>query len=338
MNWVDKVNTQSLDWLLEEDAEQPSVRYLALRDICDKKKQDQEVLSAYERILESGPIPAILAEQHPDGYWQEAGPGYRPKYYSTIWQIILLAQLGADISIPNVKKGCDYLLDHARTELGQFSMTATNSGRIHCAEGNLCAALLDLGITDDKRLNEAIDLMACGITGNDYQDEPYKYLRSGISGPGLVCSANEHQFCAWGAIKVALALAKVPSRDTIKDLEEARQICLDLLLSTDPAGADYPHPSYSKKTSTSWFKFGFPVFYVTDVLQNLEALLALGLAGDERLQNAIALVEEKQDAQGRWKMEYTYNGKMSVVIEEKKKLSKWVTLRALRVLKQYYSF
>ncbi|HLE74331.1 MAG TPA: hypothetical protein VI688_08805, partial [Anaerolineales bacterium] len=71
-----------------------------------------------------------------------------------------------------------------------------------------------------------------------------------------------------------------------------------------------------------------------DVLQNLEVLTALGHGGDPRLAPAIDLLLSKQDAQGRWKMEYTYNGKTWVDLEEKGKPSKWVTLRALRVLKR----
>jgi len=108
------------------------------------------------------------------------------------------------------------------------------------------------------------------------------------------------------------------------------------LMSVDPATSDYPHP-YTPKPSGSWFKFGFPVFYVTDMLQNLEGLVALGLAGDQRLQNVIDLLMKKQDPQGKWIMEYTYNGKTWVEIEEKNQPSKWVTLRALKVLKQYFS-
>ncbi len=64
--------------------------------------------------------------------------------------------------------------------------------------------------------------------------------------------------------------------------------------------------------------------------------MGLGLAGDARLRPAIDLLQSKQDAQGRWTMEYSYNGKTWVDIEEKKQPSKWVTLRALRVLKHYY--
>ncbi len=41
----------------------------------------------------------------------------------------------------------------------------------------------------------------------------------------------------------------------------------------------------------------------------------------------------KDDDLGRWPLEYTYNGKTWVDIEEKGKPSKWVTLRALRVIR-----
>ncbi len=44
-------------------------------------------------------------------------------------------------------------------------------------------------------------------------------------------------------------------------------------------------------------------------------------------------VVQWQDGQGRWPLEYTYNGKTWVDVEEKGKPSKWVTLRALRVIR-----
>jgi hypothetical protein len=106
----------------------------------------------------------------------------------------------------------------------------------------------------------------------------------------------------------------------------------DFLLSHDPAVADYPFGS-GNKPSSSWFRFGYPVGYITDVLQNLEVLAALGQAGNPRLANALDLVISKQNQQGRWLLEHTYNGKMWVDIEKKRQPSKWVTLRALRVLK-----
>jgi hypothetical protein len=75
------------------------------------------------------------------------------------------------------------------------------------------------------------------------------------------------------------------------------------------------------------------VFYVTDLLQNVAALVALGCQDDPRLAPALEMIREKQDARGRWSLEYDYSGKTWVDIGEKRKPSKWVTLRALRVLK-----
>jgi hypothetical protein len=70
------------------------------------------------------------------------------------------------------------------------------------------------------------------------------------------------------------------------------------------------------------------------LLQNVEALVSLGFGEDPRLQNALDLICEKQDSQGRWALEYDYTGKTWLDFGVKKKANKWVTLRALRVLKQ----
>ena len=107
---------------------------------------------------------------------------------------------------------------------------------------------------------------------------------------------------------------------------------VDFLLDTDPAEARYPS-GFSDKPSGNWWKFGFPVFYVTDILQIAEALAALGAIDDPRLANALAIIRNKQDALGRWPLEYDYTGKTWVDFGPKKQPNKWVTLRALRVLK-----
>ena len=80
-------------------------------------------------------------------------------------------------------------------------------------------------------------------------------------------------------------------------------------------------------------KFGFPVFYVTDLLQIVEALAALGFGQDARLANAIALIQDKRDDRGRWPLEYNYTGKTWVDFGPKKGANKWVTLRVAQALK-----
>ena len=131
------------------------------------------------------------------------------------------------------------------------------------------------------------------------------------------------------------ALSKVPPKSRTPTITAAIEQGVEFLLSCDPSVADYPF-GYGQRPSSSWFKFGFPSGYVADVLENLEVLATLGHAQDPRLANALDMVVSKQDVQGKWKMEHTYQGRMWMDIEKKGKPSKWVTLRALRVLKAVF--
>jgi hypothetical protein len=287
-------------------------------------------------VMERGPVPAILAAQDPDGYWEEPGAGYRPKYRSTVWSIIYLAQLGADPAEPRVQAGGEYLLDHALATNGAFTASGTPAGNIQCLAGNLGAALLDLGFGDDPRLMRALEMMARHATGQGVASAEEKgsvphYYRSGTCGPGFRCSANDRLPCAWGAVKVLAALARVPQEQRTPPLQAALKATVDFLFSVDPATAGYP-AGYSDKPSRSWFRFGFPLFYVTDLLQIAEVLTRAGYGGDERLSNLYQLILNKRDSAGRWKMEYSYQGKTWADAEQRGQPSKWVTLRATGVL------
>jgi hypothetical protein len=338
--WKDKLYGDPLPWLLEPDSEQPAVRYFTLRDILGHSESDGEVKEALVANMFSGPVPAILAAQEPDGYWDKPGAGYGPKYRGTQWTVVFMAQLGADGTDARVRAGCEYVLSHAIAGNGSLSMNGTPSGFIHCMSGNLGAALIELGWLGDKHLQMALEWQAQTITGegvadSESRDTNKRYYKSGISGPLFACSANAGLPCAWGAVKAMLALSKVPSSLRTQRVQAAIQQGIAFLLSHDPAVADYPF-GMGNRPSSSWFKFGYPIGYITDVLQNLEVLAALGQAQNPRLANALELVINKQDNQGRWLLEYSYNGKTWVDIETKKQPSKWITLRALRVLQAAY--
>jgi hypothetical protein len=71
------------------------------------------------------------------------------------------------------------------------------------------------------------------------------------------------------------------------------------------------------------------------VLEILDILTKLGIK-DSRMDEAIALVLSKQDDLGRWKIENSYSSdRLLIPLEQKGKQSKWLTLRAIRILKRY---
>jgi hypothetical protein len=333
MSWQNQLKGDSLSWLLESDS--PAVRYLALRDLVDDAKE-ADLSTEREAAHQGGAIAAILDHMNENGYWTKAGSGYNPKYRSTVWALILLAQLGASArQDKRIALACSYLLEHAMTTGGQISMSGTPSGTIDCLQGNMCWALTELGY-DDPRLDLAYEWMARSVTGEGLapaheREAPLRYY-AGKCGPGFCCGANNKLPCAWGAAKVMLAFSVLPNARRTPLIESAIQQGVDFLFSVDPAEATYPS-GWSDKPSGNWWKFGFPVFYVTDILQIVEALVGLGYAHDPRLSNALNLIREKQDEGGRWTLEYSYTGKTWVDFGPKKEPNKWVTLRALRVLK-----
>ncbi|HEU4355337.1 MAG TPA: nitrogen fixation protein NifH [Actinomycetota bacterium] len=334
--WRAALRGDPLPWLLDEEV--PAVRHLALRRLLDEPEDATRVRRARASAMRTHPIATILEAQHPDGWWVKPGHGYAPKYMGTVWSVIFLDQLGADGHDPRVARGCDYVLEHVQAPNGGFS----SSGRldearpppdavtIHCLNGNLLRALIGFGHLEDPRVRRAIEWQARSITAEAFDG----YYRSGTSGPGFACAANERLPCGWGAVKALGGLARIPPRRRAAHVRRAVTAGAEFLLSRDPAIADYPMGWGNTRPSASWFKLGFPSGYVADVLQNLEVLCELGHARDPRLANALELVLSKQRPDGRWRNEYAYNRKTWGDIERQGQPSRWVTLRTCAVLKQ----
>ena len=326
-----EMKNSALEWLLEP--EDIGVKYLAMRDLLETTPE--ELPAVKKSAHTEGPIATVLDKMYPEGYWEEPGHGYYPKYSGTVWSVILLAQLGASPEIdPRVATACSYILDNNLTQGGHFTPTGLPSGTVDCLQGNLCDSLLDLGCSD-PRLNEAFEWMARSVTGEGVapmkdKGAPLRYY-AGKCGPNFACGANNKLSCAWGAVKVMMAYGKLPKEKRTPLIDNAIKMGEDFIFGKDPVTADYPC-GWASKPSGNWWKFGFPVFYVTDILQIAEALIALGYGKDPRLANTIKYIREKQDSQGRWPLEYDYTGKTWVNFGPKKQPNKWVTLRALRVL------
>jgi hypothetical protein len=329
-----RIEENVLSWLL--DPKTPGVRYLALRDLLDLPVDDPDLAEARTKAHAEGPIADVLDGMTAEGYWEKPGPGYGPKYRSTVWAMILLASLGAQADADErVAQACRYLVDHALASGGHFSYNGAPGGTIDCLQGNLCWALAEMGYAD-PRLEAAYDWMARTVTGEgiaplkDKKTEQRYYAYK--CGPDFACGANGQKPCAWGAVKVMLAFGNAPAPYRTERIEGAIQRGVEFLLGTEPTQAAFPTAN-GEKPSGNWWKFGFPLYYVTDLLQLAEALVKLGYGQDARLTLTLDLIRSKQDEQGRWLQEYPYGSKTWSNFGRKDQPNPWVTLRALRVLK-----
>ncbi len=284
--------------------------------------------------MEKGIVPKILAQQKKGGYWEKAEDFYvRTKYKGTVWQLIILAELGADGKDPRIKSAGDFILRASQDrESGGFAYRGgprgggQHGGVIPCLTGNMVWSLIRLGFLDDPGVKRGIDWLTTYARFDDGIDQAPRDWPYAKREPCW----GKHT-CHSGAGKILKALAEIPEK---KRSREVRR--------TIEAGAEHflKHHIYKRShdlqraIKPKWRQIGFPTMWDGDALEVLGTLARLGVQ-DPRTRDAAEFILSKQGRSGRWTLENTYNGRFRVDIEKKGKPSKWVTLLALKALKPY---
>ena len=327
------LNENTINWLLED--ENPSVKYFTLKDILEKPINNQEFADIKKQIMNIGIVPKILETQKPEGYWGKPEDFYlRSKYKGTVWNLIILASVGADGKDHRIKKICEFILKNSQDpKRGGFAHCSSKKGRgepgkvIPCLTGNMVWSLIKFGYFKDLRVQKAIDWIVKYQRFDDgdakYPDDwPYKAHKACFS---------KHS-CHMGAVKALKALSQVPKNKRNKEVKNTIDQGVEYLLIHHIYKRSH---NLTKISKPGWLRLGFPHMYQDDILEILNILTDLGVH-DKRMQDAVNIVESKQGKHGKWILENTFNGRYITNIEVKGKPSKWVTLNAIRMLKKYY--
>ncbi len=334
-DWNSVLKSDPTGWLLEED--NPSVRYYTLLEIMDGPPGALEVIKARKEIMKKGVIPKILAKQEEEGYWGKPDGFYLSKYKGTVWQLIILAELGADSNDKRIRKAVEFILENSqgRQSFG-FSMNRsikTGGGRnrevLPCLTGNMVWSMIKFGYLTDHRIKKAIEWIV------KYQrfDDGTEDIPKGYPWDQHEPCWGRHS-CHMGVVKTLKALAEIPVNERSADVKKKISDGVEYLMAHNIYKRSHNIERVSKP---GWLKFGFPLMYTTDALEILGILARLGY-WDNRMRETLNLVISKQDDKGRWLLENTFNGRFQTNIEQKGKPSKWITLNALRVLKRFYHY
>jgi hypothetical protein len=320
-----------IPWLLEGD--DPPVRFFTLTELLGSSPDSPDAVAARREIMSWGAVPPILDAQGDDGHWEGPDRFYVAKYRGTVWTLIILAELGADGGDERVRRGCEAVLRDAQDrESGGFSTnrSKTTGGGLHsrvvpCLTGNVVWSLIRLGMLDDPRVQASIDWLMTFMRFDDGDGEaptgwPYD--------PWEMCWGRHT--CHMGVVKALKALAEIPPERRSPAVQRTLDDGVAFMLAHHVHKRSH---DLARDSKPGWKRFGFPLMYQTDVLEILGILARLGRGGDEGGRFARALVASKQDAQGRWKLENTLNGRFIIDIETKGQPSRWITLRALQALK-----
>lgn len=331
--WQGALRAYPLDWLLEP--QNPAVRYLTLTGLLDVPEGAPEAVAARGAVMHTGYVPALLALQDTPAYRASYPHFYTGKYRGLVWSLIALAEHRASLT-PQIAAQCEYLLQNAQeaTDGGFAQNTAqrTGGGRlsevIPCLTGNLVWCFYTLGMGGDPRVQRGLDWLVHNLRLNDgvLADPPAPaYAR-------LDACFGAHT-CHMGVVKALKAYGAVPAGERTPALADAIDRAAAFMLAHH---VDRRSHNLARLSKPGWRKFGFPLMYQTDTLEVLDTLTALGYR-DPRMAGAVQAVLDRQGADGRWVMENTYAGeRMLLPTEPLGAPSKWLTLRALRVLRRYH--
>ncbi len=298
-------------WLLT--ARTPSIRYLTLRHLLGRPKEDADRQAAWEGMRTSGPIPAILAKQTKAGRWAGERSYYTPKYTSSHWSMLLLAELAADGSDPNLQRGAAFMLAATQEELDQ-SITEGAHG-LSCFWGNMLRYAVHGGHVDHPSVEAIVRYLA-----HDAQDGGWR------------CQHNDELPCAWGAARALWGLAALPPRQRSSQVQAAIHAGLAFLLEAHRL-VEAEHPT-SGRVHPLWFRLNFPLFYQADILFVLRALAELGALDHPAARPALEWLIGRRKRDGRWRGANPFKRRTWQVLGESNETDRWVSLQAAMILQK----
>jgi hypothetical protein len=298
-----------IKWLIEED--NPSVKFYTLTEILNEKT-DKGAEDLLRKDIEScAPVSSIMALQENGGWWHEDKYSFSPLYKNTFWQVYFLSLLGATKQIFAVDKAVKLIIANMQSEKGAFPVHDRYTGNLICFQGMTLEMLLRLGYFEENFTSSLSAFISDIVYRNDFR-----------------CKYRAQFKCPWGAVKVLKALNLIPPEKRDHKVSDTISRAVKFLLSHDIVEANYPR---KKMKSRQWYLFSFPRGFQSDILETTSALIDAGCKSqNSNLRNALKYINEKRLDDGKWKMEYSLNGKMLVDIEKNNKPSKWISYFALK--------
>jgi hypothetical protein len=318
-----KPNRSVIQWLLDSD---PAIRWQAMRDLTDAP--DEQVAAERARVAAEGWGARLLALQGQDGQWEggalfparwaQSASGEWPAgqpWTATAYSLVLLRDFGADPQCQQVRRAVALVREHCRWEhAGQPFF----SGEVEpCINGMVVA----LGAYFDQD----VDGVVARLVDEQLEDGGWNCEAEN----GSVRSSFHTTIRVLEGL-LAHERATGGSPESIAARRRGEEYLLERKL--------FRRKSTGEVVAAAWLQFSFPTRWHYDVLRALEYFREAGGPPDQRMDEAIQLLQSKQQPDGTWLLENTHPGKVHFMLEDGDgRPSRWNTLRALRVLDWYVS-
>ena len=327
------MKADALPWLLERS--DPPLRAFTLTDILGRPPDDEEVKAARAGTLSYKPVASLKRRMGGRGYWPPDESSYTPKFTATVWQLMLLGEMGVPWT-PWIESAVERVVAQHQMENGAFCWRRLGGrGKVEeepCLTGNMLRTMLVFGYADDPRVSKGLNWFP------EFQ----------FDDGGWNCdypSYNPTHSSFMSTIEPLWAYSEVPRSRWTRRMKNSIERGAEFLLAHRVYKSHHDWRPVQLRGMTKVFgddivmKFHFPMYYYYDALHGLRVLTKLGYQDDERISDAVHLLFSKMTPEGRWLLDgdwvrerHDRDRKTLVALEQLAGPSKWVTLNCYRVL------
>jgi len=328
-----KVKAEALPWLLEPA--DPPVRAFTLTDVLGRSPADEEVRTAREGILTYRSVATLKRRQGGRGYWPPDDSSYNPKFTATVWQLMLLGEMGVPRT-PWIESAVERFIAQHQMENGAFCWRRLGGrGKVEeepCLTGNMVRTMLVFGYGNDRRVKKALNWFP------EFQLED-----GGWNCDYPMYDPSHSSFMS--TIEPLWAYSEIPKPRWTRSMKNSIERGAEFLLRHRLYKSHHNWHSVELRGMARAFgedvatKFHFPMYYYYDALHALRVLTKLGYHDDERISDAVHLMLSKKTPDGRWVLEGDWVRerndnvrKTLVTLDHMTKPSKWVTLNCYMAL------
>lgn len=307
-----------MEWLLDAD---PSIRWQVMVDLTDAP--GEQIAAERAKVATEGWGAHLLSLQGEDGRWGSAA--WNRGWDSTMHVLMLLRDFGLDPTSAPARQALGLVRDRVSWK-GCGPPECDNNpffaGELEpCINGQVAA----VGAYFGQDVRGIIDRLLC----EQLPDGGWNCEATN----GSTRSSFNTTICVLEAL-LAYELAFGRRADVTAARTRGQEYLLERRLFRRRSTGEVIERD--RKGNAAWSQFAFPTWWHYDLLRGLDYLRRAGVAPDERMAEAIELVESKRDGDGRWPLEVRHPGAMPVEIDAGEGLpSRWNTLRALRVLEWF---
>jgi hypothetical protein len=250
---------------------------------------------------------------------------YSPNFKSTLWTLLLLADIQAPADLPQVKPSIRLINERFfDPEHGIFRLPGMSHFPIPCLNGNMLYLHHYFGTSYSETLDNTIGFFAAY---QRFDDGDFKTPKAYPYCSNISCYGKHT--CYWGVTKLLKGISFIPKTQRTKEAQQLIDHCIDFVLHHEVCfrshnGDKFLHRDIGQLT--------FPNFYKSDFLEILW-LMAREEVHDIRLSRSLALLRSKMKEGDSWQLEKSMN--INVSIGEKDCANAFITERATEVLEYY---